>query len=81
MYLGTKYPPQKHKQYIFEFGGPEKYKWIFCLKFRALKKKILCLTFSDIFRWLVCPKELRLHGYICYNIYYWYESGTFDYWQ
>ena len=30
--------------------------------------------------WLVYPKERRRHGYICYNIYYWYESGSFDYW-
>ena len=31
--------------------------------------------------WLVCPKRLIRHGYICCNICYWYELGSFDYWH
>ena len=40
-----------------------------------------CFSLPPIANWLVCPKELRRHGYIWYNIYNWYESGLFDYWQ
>ena len=29
--------------------------------------------------WLVCTKECRQQSYICYKIYYWYKSGSFNF--
>ena len=37
--------------------------------------------FKPCVNWLVCPKKCRQHSYICYNIYYWYKTGSFNYWQ
>ena len=44
--------------------------------------KIVYITVTiKIVNWLVRPKELRWHGYIQNNTYYFYVSGSFDYWQ
>ena len=43
-----------------------------------LLKSRCVVYFYNAVNWLVCPKARRRHGYISYNIYYRYETGSFD---